>query len=107
MALEIELKEDSPEKLIAVNGKPTKYYLFAEEFNSIVDYINSLEQALQVVPFGKGTIYKAQGNLLPTLEVQDVFVGFLADGSTFIPFGAYLGGDATLITNYNTSPITF
>lgn len=42
MSLEIETKEDSAEKLAAMQGKPTKYYLFANEFNMIVNKINYL-----------------------------------------------------------------
>lgn len=42
MSLEIETKEDSAEKLAAIQGKPTKYYLFANEFNMIVNKINYL-----------------------------------------------------------------
>lgn len=50
MGFEIELKEDSPEKLAAVAGKPTKYYLSAPEFMAFVDYVNglNLQQILNV-----------------------------------------------------------
>lgn len=40
--LDIEQKEDSAEKLASVNGKPTRFYLFAQEFNSIVQKINDV-----------------------------------------------------------------
>lgn len=40
--LEIEVKEDSPEKLASVQGKPTKYYLFSQEFNAVVQKINEV-----------------------------------------------------------------
>lgn len=40
--LEIEVKEDSAEKLASVQGKPTKYYLFSQEFNAIVQKINEV-----------------------------------------------------------------
>lgn len=36
---DIELKVDSAEKLAAVNGKPTENYLFATEFNAIVEKV--------------------------------------------------------------------
>lgn len=44
--LEIEVKEDSPEKLAAVAGKPTKNYLFATEFNAMVEAINVVTEKL-------------------------------------------------------------
>jgi len=43
MSFDIELKEDSPEKLAAVAGKPTKYFLFALEFMALIEYINGLD----------------------------------------------------------------
>lgn len=41
MNLFIEHKEDSPEKIAAVAGKPTKHFLFANEINAVVDKINN------------------------------------------------------------------
>jgi hypothetical protein len=38
--LNIETKENSPEKLAAVAGKDTKFFLMAEEFNDVVEAIN-------------------------------------------------------------------
>ncbi len=43
MALDIEEKVDSLEKLAAVAGKPTENYLFAEEVNQIVSAVKELE----------------------------------------------------------------
>jgi hypothetical protein len=40
--LNIEIKEDSPEKLAAIAGKPTKNFLMAQEFNDVVAAINEL-----------------------------------------------------------------
>lgn len=40
--LQIELKEDSLEKLASIFGKPTKNYLFAQEINQIVQKSNEL-----------------------------------------------------------------
>jgi hypothetical protein len=40
--LNIEHKENSPEKLAAIVGKDTKYFLMAEEFNDVVGAINNL-----------------------------------------------------------------
>ena len=41
-ALEIELKEDSQEKLAQAVGKPTKFFLFALEFNKVILKINEI-----------------------------------------------------------------
>jgi hypothetical protein len=43
--LNIEHKENSPEKLAAIAGKDTKYFLMAEEFNDVVIAVNGLENA--------------------------------------------------------------
>lgn len=43
--LNIEVKEDSAEKLASAQGKPTKYYLFSHEFNAIVQKINYIDLA--------------------------------------------------------------
>lgn len=43
--LNIELKEDSPEVLAAVAGKPTKYYLSAAEFEILRAFVNEYAQA--------------------------------------------------------------
>ena len=42
--LSIEIKEDSSEKLAAIAGKPEKHYLFAAEFNQVVEAINALSE---------------------------------------------------------------
>ena len=39
---EIEVKQDSPEKLEAIVGKPSNTIIFAEEFNAIVDKLKNL-----------------------------------------------------------------
>lgn len=44
--LEIEEKQDSPEKIASTTGKPTKYFLFAWEFNAIITFINNLFNAV-------------------------------------------------------------
>lgn len=43
--LNIELKEDSPEVLAAVAGKPTKYYLSASEFEILRAFVNAYAEA--------------------------------------------------------------
>lgn len=45
--LNIEVKEDSPEKLAAIVGKPTKYFLNASEINQIVDHVKELETLVE------------------------------------------------------------
>lgn len=55
--IEIEQKEDSAEKLAAIDGQPTKHYLFAPEINLIKQRINELKSGLN--------------NL-----VREVFIGF-------------------------------
>ena len=46
--LDIEEKEDSIEKLAAVEGKPTKHYLFAPEFNLVKNSINTLRMLINM-----------------------------------------------------------
>ncbi|MBF6607131.1 MAG: hypothetical protein ITG00_00135 [Flavobacterium sp.] len=41
--IDIETKEDSPEKIENVAGQPTKHYIFANEFNLMRDKINELK----------------------------------------------------------------
>lgn len=42
MFLNIENKEDTPEKIAAAEGKPTKHFYWANEFNLLRDSINTL-----------------------------------------------------------------
>lgn len=51
--IEIEQKEDSAEKLAAIAGKPTKYFLFAPEFNAVVEKCNELEESKADLVGGK------------------------------------------------------
>lgn len=46
MYLNIQTKEDSAEKLAAVEGRPTKNFLFAPEFNTVVNSINTLRHLI-------------------------------------------------------------
>lgn len=50
MALDIELKQDSPEKLAYAEGKPTKHFLFASEVNKIVQELESVIGKVDAVP---------------------------------------------------------
>lgn len=43
--IQIETKEDSAEKLAAIVGKPSKYFLSALEFEILREYINNLSDA--------------------------------------------------------------
>ena len=72
--LNIELKEDSSEKLASVQGKPTKHYLFSQEFNAIVQKINEvyLAQKKKI----ENTRYKS------TLSGENVIIPFKAAGQS-------------------------
>lgn len=72
--LDIEVKEDSAEKLASVQGKPTKYYLFSREFNAIVQKINEvyLGQKKKI----ENTRYKS------TLSGENVIIPFQAAGQS-------------------------
>lgn len=72
--LNIELKEDSSEKLASVQGKPTKHYLFSQEFNAIVQKINEvyLAQKKKI----ENTRYKS------TLSGENVIIPFQAAGQS-------------------------
>jgi hypothetical protein len=48
MFLTIQNKQDSAEKLAAVAGKPTENYLFAPEFNTVVNSINTLRNLISL-----------------------------------------------------------
>ena len=73
-------------------------------FNTINNHINSPTAHAQILVkskiynFGEFQIFKANGNTGQILEIGDVGVGFLANG-TFIPFGKYLGGDIQDVDN--------
>ena len=57
--LNIEIKEDSAEKLAAVQGKPTKNYLFAQELNEIVAAVNALDSSInpdRIISLGTETV---------------------------------------------------
>ena len=96
--LVIETKEDSIEKLAAVSGKETKYFLFAEEFNSVVSAINSLI-AGRIFIVGNIQVFKAPSNTTNgTLEAGDYCQGFVA--GQFINAN-YITGDITLLASFD------
>lgn len=45
----IETKEDSPEKLAAIAGKDTKYFLMSGEFNDVVAAVNNADDKITVL----------------------------------------------------------
>lgn len=50
---------------------------------------------------------KLPGNTGSFIEVGDIVFGLLNNGTTFIPFGQYLGGDLQTESSYDCSPIEF
>lgn len=72
--LDIEQKEDSAEKLASVNGKPTRFYLFAQEFNSIVQKINYIDLAQKKKI--ENTRYKS------SLSGENIIIPFQAAGQS-------------------------
>lgn len=50
---------------------------------------------------------KGLGNQSKEAEPNDILFGLLDDGTTFIPFGKYLGGGLQNVDNYITNPIEF
>ena len=80
-------------------------------FNAINNHANdvnahsALFARAKIFAFGEFLIFKSNLNSGNTLEIGDVAVGFLANG-TFIPFGKYLGGDIQDVENsWDTSPM--
>lgn len=62
---------------------------------------------VQIYQFGNFQLFKAKTNFEAFLEVGDVANGWLADETTFIPFGRYLGGDPQDIASWEVSQINF
>lgn len=99
----IEIKEDSAEKLAAMAGKETKFFLMAGEFNNIVKAVNSAK----VIEIGQMLVYKkllkTDPNYLIGQQVGDYCEGFVYDenGNLEKINADYLGGDATLKSSYD------
>lgn len=72
--LNIEVKEDSAEKLASAQGKPTKYYLFSHEFNAIVQKINYIDLAQKKKI--ENTRYKSR------LSGENIIIPFQAAGQS-------------------------
>lgn len=104
MQINIENKEDSAEKLAAVNGKPTKNYLFAPELNTIVRQAN--RNGVKAVPYTVG------------LEIEErtiVLVGnqlYLVSDTATLPFTCtdfsteLANGDWVAVNSGGTNPKT-
>ncbi len=86
--LNIEEKEDSIEKLAAVQGKPTKHYLFAPEFNQIVTRVNDINGIInpdRIISLGTETItgdeYSYEGYVW---QLGGILINNTGNPSTFI-----------------------
>lgn len=93
--LNIEVKEDSAEKLASAQGKPTKYYLFSHEFNAIVQKINYIDLAQKKKI--ENTRYKS------TLSGENIIIPFQAAGQSH-----YSVTNATLVSvaGFTTAGLT-
>ncbi|WP_264548038.1 hypothetical protein [Flavobacterium sp. N2820] len=81
MPLGIETKVDSPDKLAAVSGKPTENYLFAEEFNQIVQKSDELEASKADLVGGKVPAEQLPSYVDDVLEFTDL-ASFPVTGET-------------------------
>ncbi|MBA4133336.1 MAG: hypothetical protein C0525_01295 [Flavobacterium sp.] len=73
MFIDIENKENSAAKMAAVAGQPTKYYLFAQELNTMVSAINSLRH---LISLNEGNI-NALLSTAPKIELGTIAVDFV------------------------------
>lgn len=73
MYLNIQTKEDSAEKLAAVAGQPTKNYLFAPEFNTVVNSINTLRH---LITLNSGNI-DILLSIAPKVELGTIAVSYI------------------------------
>ena len=67
---EIQPKEDSLEKLQEVQGRPTKFFIFAPEFNAVLNAVKNLFNSRQnsLAPDGTGTKYPTVDAVNQALE---------------------------------------
>jgi len=90
----MEVKEDSAAKLAEASGKPTKYYLFAEEFNSIKTYLNLLK-------FYIVSIYTIlEDYTLPNIDQVLLSGSTATDKSIILETSDLLGSRVSLTPNY-------
>ena len=116
--LNITPKENSPQLLAYLQQFGDTHYLSAEDINKITTalewlHLNSGDGSSSgsIVPFGNYFLFKADGNIDPDLEVEDIIQGFWAgenydDGEgTIITTGRFImakynGGTNTDFSNY-------
>jgi hypothetical protein len=80
--LNIETKENSPEKLAAIAGKETKYFLMAEEFNDVVEAVNLLDSELA------NKVVKVNGYSLTKNDLTDSLKIYYDNAATWISTNA-------------------
>jgi len=73
MALDVEVKVDSAEKLSAIAAKPTEHYLFAEEVNQIVDAVKATETDIESLAANKQEVLISDtfGAICAALPTED------------------------------------
>lgn len=94
---DIELKEDSPEKLAAVEGKETKYYLFAEEFNALVEGVKN-NKKIQTITWSLSGQNWQSANWWGLSVFRGKFNPSMTNSASYIPdndFASYTYGSST------------
>jgi hypothetical protein len=101
---DVEIKVDSQEKLLAVAGLPTVNFLFAPEFNTVVNAV----KGAKVYQLGEFQVFKRSLPLLPKdgslpqynyeLELGDFVKGIVEN--IYIE-ALYIGGDFTQLTSFD------
>ena len=61
--LDIEKKEDTPERLAALANVPEKLLIYADEFNLIIDALNELNNRDFFVKYGKAVYLQVPANM--------------------------------------------
>lgn len=94
--LQVEHKEDSPQKLLAVSGKPTKYRVSAEEFELVRNFINLLRDDLD-----NATSRPEKRILLSSIVSAGVYVAQPGDEKRFIVIENDIAAGTTQIFTIN------
>lgn len=89
--------------VIAYPGNVNYTYQPTETRIGVFEVINYIKKT---IPFLDLQIYKADGNGLDSLEINDIASGWITS-TLFIPFGQYLGGQIDDPNNWNSSPFDF
>ncbi|GEP52390.1 hypothetical protein FNO01nite_30620 [Flavobacterium noncentrifugens] len=100
--LDIERKHDSAVKLAAVQGKPHNEYLFAPEFNKVVQAIKTLRRLIIATPAQIQQII-ATGVPVPLGNIEINFIDFV--NSSVAPLS--LGTNGTSFITFTTAGIDF